>query len=139
MDIVDQATRSRMMAGIRSRNTRPEIALRSALHRRGKRFRLENRYGLPCRPDIIFPRDRAVVFVHGCYWHRHSGCRLSTTPASNREFWMEKFARNVERDCRNLEDLAEMGWSSFVAWECQLRERGADSVAAEIEEWLSSS
>ncbi|MEH6685435.1 MAG: DNA mismatch endonuclease Vsr [Qipengyuania sp.] len=127
------------MRGIRSRDTKPELSLRSALHRRGMRFRLKNRYGLPCRPDIIFPRQRAAVFVHGCYWHRHTGCRLATTPSTNREIWLEKFAKNVERDRRNLEDLAKMGWASFVAWECELRGQGANKVAGEIADWLPTS
>lgn len=136
MDIVDQATRSRMMKGIRSRDTKPELSLRSALHRRGMRFRLKNRYDLPCRPDIIFPRQKAAVFVHGCFWHHHPGCRFATTPSTNREAWLKKFAVNADRDRRNLEDLAKMEWTSFVAWECELRGEGADRVAGEIAEWL---
>lgn len=134
-DTVDSTTRSRMMASIRGRNTRPEVALRSAIHRLGLRFRL-HRAGLPGRPDIVLPRHRAVVFVHGCFWHRHPCCRLAYNPRSRVNFWQAKFAGNVERDARQRAALLGDGWRVVTVWECALRERGAENVAAELAGWL---
>jgi DNA mismatch endonuclease (patch repair protein) len=104
-----------MMSRIRGRNTRPEVVLRKALHRRGFRFRL-NAKKLSGSPDIVLPRWKTVLFVHGCYWHRHPGCRKATTPSSNVEFWAKKFRQNVERDARNIRDLQEAGWRVGVVW-----------------------
>lgn len=118
MDVVDQATRSRMMSGIRGKDTKPELIVRSALHRAGLRFRLHAK--LPGRPDLVLPKYRTVVFVHGCFWHRHEGCRYTTTPASNTEFWREKFVGNVKRDARVKQQLEEQGWRVEVVWSCQL-------------------
>lgn len=117
-DIVDSDTRSRMMSGITGRNTKPEIAVRRYLHRRGLRFRLHTK-DLPGRPDLVLRRHRAVVFVNGCFWHRHKGCRFAYTPKSNRTFWIRKLARNVERDARQKRQLMRLGWRVFVVWECQ--------------------
>ncbi len=136
IDVVDQATRSRMMSSIRSRNTGPEVALRSALHRLGFRFRL-HRAGLPGRPDIVLPRHDAVVFVHGCFWHRHPGCRLAYTPRSRQDFWELKFAANVDRDARQRAALLEGGWRVAVVWECAMREQGAQAVAAALAGWMT--
>jgi len=136
-DVVDRATRSRMMAGIRGVNTRPELRLRSALHRLGFRFRVHDQR-LPGRPDLVLPRHRAAIFVHGCFWHRHEGCHWCTTPASNSEFWSAKFAANVERDLRHQEALREAGWRVAVVWECALRQDEHLAVA-EIARWLVSS
>lgn len=137
MDIVDSARRSRMMAGIRGRDTKPEITLRRALHARGFRFRLGNG-ALPGRPDIVLPRWNAAIQVHGCFWHRHSGCRFATVPASNAEFWMNKFAANVERDARKLDELMKLGWRVAVVWECGLRGNDLDPTVDPLEEWLRS-
>lgn len=134
-DVVDKATRSRMMAGIRSRNTKPEVALRSALHHLGLRFRIHDGK-LPGRPDIVFPRYRAAIQVHGCFWHRHDGCRFATTPATNQKFWRDKFAINVERDINSQRALEILGWRTFVVWECSIRDRGAAEVAIELQRWL---
>jgi DNA mismatch endonuclease (patch repair protein) len=120
-DVVDRQTRSRMMAGIRGRDTRPELVVRSYLHAAGLRFRLHDRR-LPGRPDIVLPRYRVVVLVHGCFWHRHPGCRYATTPASRRDFWMAKLTANVDRDRRDAESLKALGWSVFTIWECQTRD-----------------
>lgn len=106
------------MGRIRGSNTKPELALRRALHGRGYRFRTHVR-SLPGTPDIVFSRRRAAVFVHGCFWHRH-GCRKTYTPKSRRDFWEEKFAANVERDKRVREALADEGWCVFVAWQCEI-------------------
>jgi DNA mismatch endonuclease (patch repair protein) len=108
------------MARIRSSNTSPEIALRRELHRLGLRFTLGNKK-LPGKPDLVFPRHRAVVFVHGCFWHRHPGCNIATTPKSNTVFWQEKFDRNVARDARVIGELEQLGWRVFVAWECEVQ------------------
>lgn len=136
-DIVDQATRSRMMAGIKGTNTKPEIALRKAMHALGLRFRLHAK-GMPGRPDIVLPRWKAVIFVHGCFWHRHEGCRYATVPATRPEFWNAKFAANVARDHRNLESLGEAGWRTRIVWECDLKARGASAIASDVMRWLRS-
>lgn len=136
-DVVDKATRSRMMAGIKGANTRPELALRKALHALGLRFRLHAKR-LPGRPDIVLPRWKGVVFVHGCFWHRHEGCRYATVPATRPQFWNEKFAANVSRDQRNLDDLAAAGWRTRVVWECDLKTHGASTVADDVMCWLQS-
>jgi DNA mismatch endonuclease (patch repair protein) len=137
-DIVDKATRSRMMSGIRGKHTGPELALRRALHRTGLRYRLHVRE-LPGRPDIVFPRFRAVILVQGCFWHRHAGCRFATNPASNRAFWQKKFAGNVRRDRKNLLLLLENGWRVAVIWECAIRDPlEVVDVGARIVSWLGS-
>ncbi len=137
-DIVDRVTRSRMMAAIGSKNSVPEVALRQALHARGLRYRLHVR-ALPGTPDIVFPRFRAVCFVHGCFWHRHSGCRYATTPATRLQFWEAKFLANVERDKRNQEDILESGWRVAIVWECALRGQVRAETAQHLDHWLHGS
>ena len=134
-DIVDRATRSRMMAGIVSRDTVPELLLRRALHARGIRNRLHDR-SLLGTPDLVFRRFRAVCFIHGCFWHRHADCRYATTPATRAEFWQAKFRANVERDGRNRLELLEEGWRVAFVWECALRRRGQVETASNLEKWL---
>lgn len=136
-DIVDKKTRSRMMGGIRGKDTKPEILLRKQLHARGFRFRLHDSR-LPGTPDLILRKFNAVIFVHGCFWHRHEGCRYSTTPATRPEFWAEKFAGNVERDRRNIEVLRKAGWRVAVVWECGLRKSGASSTTEQLVSWISA-
>ncbi|WP_299894311.1 DNA mismatch endonuclease Vsr [uncultured Ruegeria sp.] len=136
-DIVTPEVRSRMMSRIRGRNTRPEMALRKALHRKGLRFRL-NAKELPGSPDIVLPRWKTVLFVHGCYWHRHHGCRKTTTPASNVEFWAEKFRLNVERDARNIRDLREAGWRVGVVWECAVGREPSPDLVEQLVEFIIS-
>jgi DNA mismatch endonuclease, patch repair protein len=106
------------MARIRSENTTPELALRKAIHSLGLRYRLHSP-NLPGKPDLVFPRHKAVVFVHGCFWHCHTGCKISSTPKSNTDFWIKKFNRNKERDARVVAQLEALGWRAFVAWECE--------------------
>ena len=130
MDVVDRATRSRMMSGIRGRDTKPEKQVRSFLHRAGLRFRLHA--PLPGKPDLVFPKHHAVVFVHGCFWHRHVGCRYATMPSSNAEFWQAKFDANVARDNRVSRQLRKEGWRVFVVWECRLSSSVLDSLARKI-------
>lgn len=117
-DIVNSKRRSEMMARVRGRDTAPELAVRRIAHRMGFRFRL-HRKGLPGRPDLVFPRHRVVVFVHGCFWHRHEGCRYASTPKSRVAFWTEKFTANVARDARQQAALRALGWQVLVIWECE--------------------
>jgi len=137
VDTVAPEKRSRMMAAVRQKNTPGEVLLRKQLHRLGFRYRLhESR--LPGSPDLVFPRYNAVIFVHGCYWHAH-GCYRSTIPRSNRQFWLEKFAANRERDRRNINDLLADGKRVLVVWECSLFGKesiGAQFVADIAAEWL---
>jgi DNA mismatch endonuclease (patch repair protein) len=133
-DIVDQKTRSRMMSGIRSRDTKPEIQLRRSLHRSGFRFRL-HRKELQGSPDIVLPRWKAAVFVHGCFWHRHESCRFATMPATRPEFWTAKFDKNVARDRRNIEALVSAGWRVAIVWECSIRLEPTTTMQR-LESWL---
>jgi len=136
-DIVDAATRSRMMSGIRSTNTQPEIHIRRLLHRHGFRFRLHVRE-MPGKPDIVLPRFRAVLFVHGCFWHGHV-CPLFRLPATRRDFWQAKIDRNRDNDRRAAEALAAAGWRVATVWECALRGRNAladADIASLIISWL---
>jgi len=119
-DVVDRATRSRMMSGIRSRNTKPEIIVRKYLHAAGMRFRLSPSH-LPGKPDIVLAKYRTVVLVHGCFWHQHAGCKFAARPASNRQFWADKLGGNVARDKRVRRLLRKAGWNVIVVWECQTR------------------
>ncbi len=118
------------MARIRSKDTSPEIALRRELHRLGLRYVLNNSR-LPGKPDLVFPRFRAVVFVHGCFWHRHAGCNVATTPKSNTDFWKSKFDRNVARDTRVARELRDLGWRVYTAWECELQSKSKARMTAE--------
>lgn len=111
------------MAAITGKNTQPELALRRFLHALGYRFRL-HRKDLPGKPDIVMPRLRTCIFVHGCFWHRHAGCRYATTPKTRSEFWAEKFLRNVERDLVNVRALEALGWKVMIVWECEIRQGG---------------
>jgi DNA mismatch endonuclease (patch repair protein) len=112
------AQRSALMARVRGRDTRPELAVRRAAHAMGFRYRLHRRE-LPGSPDLVFKRLRTVIFVHGCFWHRHPGCSRTTTPKTRREFWQAKFAANVERDRLAVGALEAAGWRVVVIWECQ--------------------
>jgi DNA mismatch endonuclease (patch repair protein) len=118
MDTVSPERRSAMMSRIRDRDTKPEMAVRREAHRLGFRFRLHRR-DLPGTPDLVFPRHHKVMFVHGCYWHRHPGCRFAYEPKSNVEFWRVKFAGNVDRDMRVIKELSNMGWDVLTIWECE--------------------
>ena len=119
MDIIAPAQRSVLMSRIRGKDTKPEVAVRRAAHALGYRFRLHRR-DLPGSPDLVFPRLRKVIFVHGCFWHRHRGCRYAYVPKSNPQFWATKFQSNVRRDEIALKRLRELGWKTLVIWECEL-------------------
>jgi DNA mismatch endonuclease (patch repair protein) len=128
MDVVDQKTRSRMMSGIKNKNTRPEILVRKYLHEQGFRFRLHVA-DLPGKPDIVLPKYKLCIFVHGCFWHRHEGCRYATTPATRPEFWAQKLGSNKQRDIRVKMQLLDAGWRVFEIWECGFRKRSDDSLS----------
>jgi len=109
------------MRSIRQKGTAPEMVVRRIAHAIGARYRLHHK-DLPGRPDLVFPSRRLCIFVHGCFWHRHPGCRLASSPGSNVEFWQEKFARNVERDARKENELRAAGWRVEIVWECETRD-----------------
>lgn len=138
-DVVDAATRSRMMSGIRGKNTKPELLIRKALHARGFRYRLHCR-DLPGNPDLCLPKYRAVIFVHGCFWHGH-GCHLFKWPKTRPEFWREKIGRNCEVDAAALAKLAAQGWRVGIVWECALKGRerlDLTEVLDSLSSWLES-
>lgn len=109
------------MAGIRGANTAPEVKVRKLLHKHGVRYRLHPK-NLPGKPDLVLARYGVCIFVHGCFWHRHQGCRFATTPRTRTAFWHQKFEQNVNRDIRNRDQLLKMGWRVFELWECGIRE-----------------
>jgi DNA mismatch endonuclease (patch repair protein) len=134
-DVLSAEQRHRNMSRIRGRDTTPERTVRSVLHRLGYRFRLHRR-DLPGRPDIVLPRFGSVIFVHGCFWHRHLGCRYTTTPSTRSEFWQNKFQQNVARDKRNEADLRKAGWRVLCVWECQTRE--TEVLARQLRHFLGA-
>lgn len=135
-DIVDSRTRSRMMAGIRAKDTRPEMALRRGLHVLGFRYRL-HAGDVPGRPDLVLPKHRAVIFVHGCFWHRHPGCRFASNPSTRREFWEAKFEANMRRDVVVRASLLAAGWRVATVWECRLRKPAdVQAVTEAVAAWL---
>ena len=127
MDVVDRKTRSRMMSGIKGKNTQPELILRKFLHAQGLRYRLHVS-DLPGKPDIVLRRYKLCIFVHGCFWHRHDGCRYATTPKTRSSFWMKKFVANRQRDILVKMQLHAAGWRVFEIWECGFRNRSNDSI-----------
>jgi DNA mismatch endonuclease (patch repair protein) len=124
-----------MMSGIRGRNTQPELGIRRALHRKGFRYRLHVA-DLPGRPDIVLPKYRAAIQVHGCFWHRHAGCRFCTTPASNASFWSKKFSQTIERDRVTTDKLLQLGWRVGIVWECALDGKGVNIAVKALSAWL---
>jgi DNA mismatch endonuclease, patch repair protein len=121
MDVFTTDQRSALMAKIRGKDTKPEILVRCMAHALGYRFRLHRR-DLPGTPDLVFPRLKKIIFVHGCFWHQHDGCRFAYKPKSNSTFWKTKFSENTARDDRAICRLRELGWSVLVVWECRTRE-----------------
>lgn len=134
MDTVTKQQRSAMMAKIKGKDTKPEIVVRQGLFRKGYRFRLHRKIG-SSRPDIILSRKRAVVFVHGCFWHQHQGCRHYRLPKSNLEFWTDKLTKNSSRDRQNIVSLRGEGWRVALIWECAIRQ---PSLLDELSDWLLS-
>ena len=138
-DVVDRKTRSRMMSGIRGKDTSPELLIRKALFRQGFRYRLHYT-GLPGKPDLVFPKYRAIVLINGCFWHGH-GCHLFKWPKTRHEFWKLKISGNVERDRRNQGKLHEIGWRVLVVWECAVKGKqrlSSEEVVTRVVEWLRS-
>lgn len=136
-DIVNSEKRSRMMAGIRGKNTKPEIIVRSQLHKLGFRFRIHDSK-LPGKPDLVLKKYQAVIFVHGCFWHRHQ-CHLFKWPKTRPKFWKDKITGNVKNDQKALEVLSGMGWRICTVWECSIKgskKWPAEEVAAAISSWL---
>src|SRR3990172_11949060 len=125
MDTLTPKKRSWNMSRIRGKDTRPEKKMRSLLHAKGYRFKLSDKI-LPGRPDIVLPKYRAVIFVHGCFWHRHPDCKYAYTPKSRVDFWKEKFAQNVKRDKKNLSLLQRADWLTIVVWECEIKKNSED-------------
>ncbi|MER9467785.1 very short patch repair endonuclease [Mesorhizobium sp. M0482] len=140
MDRITAAERSVLMTTIRAKGTKPEMVVRRLAHKMGYRFRL-HRKDLPGSPDLVFPSRRAVVFVHGCFWHQHPCCRKSQLPTSRQEFWHPKLARNVERDLATVSALRAMGWRVSIVWECEVNnaERLRERLATFLEEVASCS
>jgi DNA mismatch endonuclease (patch repair protein) len=127
--------RRRNMSRVKGRDTKPELLVRSIVHRLGYRFRLHGK-GLPGKPDLVLPRHRKVVFVHGCFWHGHAGCRRAARPSTNREFWDRKIDGNVERDAANVKALGRAGWKVLVVWQCAMKDRA--SLEKKLGEFLSA-
>ncbi|WP_303172099.1 very short patch repair endonuclease [uncultured Desulfovibrio sp.] len=121
MDRISPEQRSQNMAQVKSKNTKPEMLVRSLLHRMGYRFRLHIKT-LPGHPDVVLPRYKAVIFVHGCFWHGHEGCKRATMPATRTEFWRKKIDGNQSRDRRNLTALEELGYRCLVIWQCEMKD-----------------
>ncbi len=133
-DIVSRSKRKEMMSSVKQRHTKPEIAVRKLLHRLGYRFRLHNKK-LPGTPDIVLPKYKTVVFVHGCFWHQHEGCRKARRPTSNVEFWNEKLDKNIERDIRKEAELKNSGWKVLTIWDCELKDE--DLLIEKVKNFLN--
>ncbi len=134
MDKLTPQHRSWNMSRIRSANTKPEMIVRSLLHRMGYRFRL-HRKDLPGKPDIVLPKFKAIIFIHGCFWHRHINCKYAYMPKSKQKFWETKFKSNVERDKKVRKQLEEKGWKNLIIWECELL--NIESVKNKLKDYLS--
>lgn len=134
-DVFQPEERSRIMAKVRGENTSPERLVRSLVHRMGYRFRLHCK-DLPGKPDIVLPRHKKVIFVHGCFWHQHEGCPHAARPTSNIEYWNRKLDRNIIRDRENLHKLEYLGWNVLIVWECETRDR--DKLLEKLKGFLLS-
>jgi DNA mismatch endonuclease (patch repair protein) len=136
VDVVSPEVRSRMMAGIQGKNTKPEVIVRKLLHSAGYRFRLHRR-DLPGAPDIVMPGRKISIFVHGCFWHMHGGCRFAKLPATRPEFWKVKLEANVGRDLRAVAKLRALGWRVLCVWECATRDGStAENLEVEMRAWI---
>lgn len=134
-DVVDKATRSRMMSGIKAKDTAPEMLVRRFLHSHGFRYRLHVK-DLPGKPDIVLPKYHTVIFVHGCFWHQHPGCKDVVLPKSNTKFWKDKLEGNAKRDVGNIAELGRLGWRCLVVWECETGyRRTLNRLIRRIQRW----
>jgi len=146
MDRISQEHRSWNMSRIKSQNTKPEILVRSTLHRMGYRFRLHGRISkrlfpkgiLPGKPDIVMKKYRTVIFIHGCFWHRHEKCKRASIPKTRTEWWNEKLERNIQRDIKNEKDLQHLGWKVVIIWECEIRNKKLIDLQILFDERLKS-
>ncbi len=134
MDKLSPEKRSWNMSRIKSQNTKPELQLRKVLHDMGFRYRLHDKK-LPGSPDLVFPKYKAVIFVHGCFWHRH-GCKQTTTPATRKDFWKAKFKTNTKRDKKNIQELQNAGWRVMVVWECELKNSDKNNLYETVQRFL---
>jgi DNA mismatch endonuclease (patch repair protein) len=136
MDRLTPERRSALMSRVRGKDTAPELIVRRLLHSMGLRYRLHQR-SLPGVPDIVFPSRKKVIWVHGCFWHHHDGCRLATVPKTNPKFWTEKFRKNVTRDKSNAESIAALGWKSLTVWQCELKKH--ETLARRLKKFVGPS
>ncbi|MFQ3632782.1 very short patch repair endonuclease [Roseiflexus sp.] len=134
-DVFQPEERSRIMSRVRAEDTSPEKLVRSLIHRMGYRFRLHVK-DLPGKPDIVLPRRKKVIFVHGCFWHQHEGCPHAARPTSNTEYWNKKLDRNIIRDREHLQKLEYLGWNVLIVWECETRDR--EQLTEKLRRFLSS-
>lgn len=132
MDIWDKKKRSEVMSKIRSKNTKPELTFRKALFARGFRYRVNDKR-LPGKPDIVLPKFKTVIFLHGCFWHKHENCKYAYTPKTNTKFWVDKITSNKERDKINMEKLTALGWNILIVWECEVRHKYKHNITPLID------
>jgi DNA mismatch endonuclease (patch repair protein) len=137
IDVVSPQTRSKMMSGIRGKNTKPEFVVRQALFAAGFRFRLHRR-DLPGAPDVVLPGRKVAIFVHGCFWHQHKHCRFAKLPSTRAEFWKAKLDGNVNRDRQAIDALREAGWRVLTVWECATRDKAmAAALSGTLSDWIN--
>jgi|LGVC01.1.fsa_nt_gb DNA mismatch endonuclease (patch repair protein) len=138
VDVFSQKKRSEIMQKIGAKHSKPEKYVRSIVHRMGYRFRL-HRKDLPGKPDMVFPKYRKVIFVHGCFWHGHEGCPRAKRPSSNKKFWSEKLKKNIERDKKNQEKLNKMDWDYIIIWQCQIKKGREEELCQTLTNFLKGS
>lgn len=136
-DVHSPATRSYNMSQIKGKNTKPELLVRQYLHARGLRYRLHDK-SLPGKPDMVLPKHKTVVFVHGCFWHRHEGCRYFVVPKTRTDFWLNKIGRNVTNDERQQAELSAAGWNVLTVWECELKPAVRDHTLSQLFSTIAS-
>ena len=136
MDKISKEARSRNMSKITGKNTKPELIVRKKLYEMGYRYRL-NVKDLPGKPDIVLRKLKKVIFVHGCFWHRHAGCKFSTIPKTNTDFWHDKFNKTILRDKEVMSKITDLGWTSKVIWECELKERNESWLEETLKQFLT--
>ncbi len=134
MDVFDKQKRSSIMSTVKNRNTKPELIVRSMLHRMGYRFRIHRR-DLPGNPDITLPKHKKIVFVHGCFWHGHKKCRRAKRPTTNQEFWNKKLNSNIKRDNKNVLELNKAGWQTLVVWSCEIKDK--DNLMQRLQNFIA--
>jgi DNA mismatch endonuclease (patch repair protein) len=138
MDTFDREKRSEIMKKISGKNTYPEMVVRKMLHRMGYRYRL-HRTDLPGKPDIVLPKYKKIILIHGCFWHGHEGCKRSKLPDTNRDFWRKKISKNMERDRYVIEELKRLGWSVLTIWNCEIRNKNLKKLEEKLEGFIKGS